>query len=119
MKARMNLAVAGGLLLLSVCASVSAATPYTVQPGTVAISVGTETFSVTTDQTIIVEVAFSSPELVEGSVTVSNGQVANVTILWRKTGLTIFQGRVVQTAQFRFDVPKHYQAQQDSGHTER
>ncbi len=107
------------LALPSIFTAPAAAAPCTVQPGTVSISVGNETFQVTTDRTIVIDLAFASPSLLEGSVDVAGGQSANVKVYWRKAGLTVFDARVNVAVRFRYEVPQPYQAQQETGHSEK
>jgi hypothetical protein len=120
MKATIIRVLALALFLLPAIASLPAgAAPSIVEPGTVTINVGNETFTVTTDQPIQLDLLFTSPSVLEGSVVVTSGDVANVTVFWRKAGVTVFTGRVTVCTRFRYDVPQRYNAQEDAGHNEK
>lgn len=116
----LRIVVAGLLVVLG------AGGAYARPLGTIAVSPGTSTvyfdgeaFEVTTSASITVQLAFTSDEMLEGAVVVSGGSAAQVAIVWRDTGLTVFSGRVVIEAPIRFPIPPEYQASLDTGHTEK
>lgn len=97
----------------------TAESAQTVPPGTSTILVATEAFLVTTDRTITVDLQFVNASQLAGTVNVSDGSTAHVTITWRDPNLTVFSGTVVNSVRIRYVVPPIYQLQDDCGHTEK
>lgn len=91
----------------------------TLPPGTSALTLGDAVFQVSTDRTISLSLTLVTQSLLEGLVAVRDTSPAQVQILWRNIGLTVYSGAVIQIQAIRYQIPVEVLSIEDNGHTEK